>query len=165
MKYLWRSRTATHSVSNSLATSVAPSTTASNTNLNEKYPLPPPPAATAVSEAVTAATSAEKKKGDEKKKSRPWKILGWSWTTSKTDNADLEKGPSGPAPRPIRLLAPVYGGLGAGLSICQCRSTFVESGLIMRMKFSSLVASPFFSQSSSLIIAMYVLHSWQQHPS
>lgn len=110
-------------MSTSVSTSVAPSTTASNTFLNEK--LPQPPAPTALTEAVAAAAAEQaKENAEENKKSKPWKILGWSWTSSKEDTVDLEKGPSGPSPRPIRLFAPIYGGLGAGLSICEFLSLF-----------------------------------------
>lgn len=123
--FLWRSRSATHSVSTSVSTSVAPSTTASNTFLSEKYPQPLAPAALTEAVAAAAAEQTKEKVEEEKKKSKPWKILGWSWTSSKQDNTDIEKGPAGPSPRPIRLFAPVYGGLGAALSICTFSVCFV----------------------------------------
>jgi hypothetical protein len=121
MKYLWRSKGSLHSASISVATSIAPSTAGSNTNLNEKYISPPTPEL--VAGAVAAASLHKKAEaGEEAKKSKSWKIFGWSWTTSKADGADLEKGSDIPSPRPIRLLAPSYAGFSAGLSICKDRS-------------------------------------------
>ncbi|KAJ3560835.1 hypothetical protein NP233_g10573 [Leucocoprinus birnbaumii] len=145
MKYIWRSRATAHSISTSVATSVAPSTTASNVNLNQSHNAPP---LDAVTTAVTSATTSEKVKPETPQKSRPWKFLGWSWTTSKPQVADPEKGVDTTSPRPIRLLAPIYGGLGAGLSIF-----FIGSGLSVLLsefkldhdykRFALLATAPF----------------------
>jgi hypothetical protein len=122
MKYIWSSRPVSHSVSPSIVTSVTPSTATSkiNLNLSEKYPPPPSLRLDDAVVVATARTDTAQTKKEDPKKARPWKIFGWSWTTSRTPDADVEKGPSAPASRPIRLLAPFYGGVGAGLSICEC---------------------------------------------
>ena len=70
------------------------------------------------------------KAADEAKKGFSW----FGWRTSKgkrgltsgdrTEKIDIESGDDTPEPRPIRLFAPVYGGLGAGMSLF-----FVGSGL------------------------------------
>ncbi|KAF9448412.1 hypothetical protein P691DRAFT_759933 [Macrolepiota fuliginosa MF-IS2] len=139
MKRLWNLRNS-HSMSASIATSVIPSTTASNANLTHPSPFPG---------VVTAAISTLKGNEKEEKKSKPWKIFGWSWTSSKADGqTDLEKGGNGLAPRPIRLFAPMYGGLGLGLAIF-----FLASGLSIILaefkldndfkRFALLATAPF----------------------
>ncbi|KAF7760728.1 CAZyme family GT2 [Agaricus bisporus var. burnettii] len=143
MKYIWDSRPISHSVSTSIVTSIAPSTATSKVNLNEKYLSPPP---LPLSEAVAVVASQTKK--EDEKKARPWKFLGWSWTTSRTRDADVEKGPIGPAPRPIRLLAPFYGGAAAALSLF-----FISSGFSIILsefkldhgyaRFALMVTAPF----------------------
>ena len=125
MKLIWRSRNqATASIITSVSNSSVPSTTASNINLNEK--------ASAQTSVVVAATAALAEKETvetieavvvpatpEKKKSR------WGWKLAKKSTpappVDPEKG-STPQTRPIRLFAPLYGGLGVGLSICMSPS-------------------------------------------
>jgi len=52
----------------------------------------------------------------------PKKSSLWGWRLNKeatTPRADVENG-SGANKRPMRMFAPIYGGLGAGLSICEC---------------------------------------------
>jgi hypothetical protein len=55
------------------------------------------------------------------KKIKGW--FGWSWKLSSSGprdtTGDVEKGGAAKDPRPIRLFAPFYGGLGAALSICE----------------------------------------------
>ena len=49
---------------------------------------------------------------------RSW--FGWRSTGEKqVKDRELEEGDGAKEERPIRLFAPVYGGLGAGLSICE----------------------------------------------
>jgi len=114
MKLVWRSRPPAPSIVTSTTNSVAPSTTASDVNLNEKGPITSAVTDTAVAEVLAAkeisATAEE-----------PASRSKWSWRLSKKRPSvpisdDLEKGPAGREARPIRLFAPVYGGLGLGLS-------------------------------------------------
>jgi len=112
MKYVWRSREKIHSASTSVATSVAPSTTALNMNLNDPQSSSFPSAGAG---AVTVDSPPEQTKPQ---KSRTCKILDWRRATSRTNEADPEKGADALALRPMRLLAPIYGGLAAALSLC-----------------------------------------------
>lgn len=163
MKLVWRSRTIPSSVMTSTTTSVAPSTTASNVNLNEKSAHQ----TITVTDAVAAVALAEKE--GPKTKDEPTTKSKWSWRLKKRPtkpaSTDLEKGSSGRASRPIRLFAPVYGGLGLGLSICEfqpfnshtlyliLRAVFIASGLVILLqewrldhdykRFALLVTTPF----------------------
>jgi len=112
MKYVWRTREKIHSTSTSVAPSVAPSATASNMNLNDLQPSSFPGAG---ARADSAASTPEQ---TNPQKSRTCKILDWRRTTSKTNEVDPEKGADLPPSRPMRLLAPIYGGLAAALSLC-----------------------------------------------
>ncbi|KAJ8457048.1 hypothetical protein ONZ45_g18470 [Pleurotus djamor] len=118
IKLVWRSRPMAQSSSSSAVTSVSPSTTASNVNLSEKSNA----AIVAVSEAAAQAALAEKER--PKVETSSWK---WGWKLSPIAKnpapGDLEKG-SSRSSRPIRLLAPMYSGLGVALSMF-----FVASGL------------------------------------
>ncbi|KAG5643831.1 hypothetical protein DXG03_009562 [Asterophora parasitica] len=115
MKLVWRSRTNPASIVTSATTSTSPSITASNVNLNEKSAHQPLTA----TDAIAAAALAEKV-GPPPPAPTPnkWK---WSWRLStcpsRSTPTDPEKGSTGRANRPIRLFAPVYGGLGLGLAI------------------------------------------------
>ena len=125
MKLVWRSRTsaATSSIITSVSNSSVPSTTASNVNLNEKESAR---ASVTVAE-VTAVTAALANKESSTatpaappKKKKSWGLnLGWKLGKKKpvAQSSDPEKG-STPQPRPLRLFAPVYSGLGFGLSLC-----------------------------------------------
>ena len=69
-------------------------------------------------------------------------------TGGRTEKIDVESGSDTPEPRPIRLLAPVYGGLGAGMSFF-----FIGSGVDILVRewmldgntarFAVLVTAPF----------------------
>jgi hypothetical protein len=115
MKLVWRTRPPAPSIVTTTTNSVNPSTTGSNVNLNEKTPITP------VTDAAVAVVLAGKEipgAADEPPAST-WK---WSWRLSKKRPSavisdDLEKGSAGREARPIRLFAPVYGGLGLGLSV------------------------------------------------
>lgn len=70
-------------------------------------------AALAEKEAPAAAAAAASK-SQPKKTSWGW---GWKLGSKKpVASSDLEKGST--STRPIRLFAPIYGGLGLGLSLC-----------------------------------------------
>ena len=81
----------------------------SNVNLTEKTKQVP-----VVSEKEVAEIAQKK----EKRKKRSCAIFSY-WVSAKAD-VDTEKTASN---RPIRLFGPVYGGLAAGLSICECIAT------------------------------------------
>ncbi|KAG6856108.1 hypothetical protein H0H87_007360 [Tephrocybe sp. NHM501043] len=146
MKLVWRSRTNPGSIVTSTTTSIAPSTTTSNVNLNEKGVHQP----IAVTDAV-AAVVAGKEGTAPKEEPQPTKSK-WSWRLSKKrpskSKKDLEKGSSGREDRPIRLFGPFYGGLGLGLSIF-----FILSGLAVLLqeyrldksatRFALLTTTPF----------------------
>ena len=115
MKLVWRSRLITSpSVTTSDSTPIT-STTASDVNLNEKA------ASAGVSLTVTqaaVATAALTPLTTPPPKKR-FCGLGWRLSSKKSSPADTdpEKGSTRPA-RPIRLFAPLYGGLASALSIC-----------------------------------------------
>ncbi|KAF9484563.1 hypothetical protein BDN70DRAFT_797466 [Pholiota conissans] len=144
MKLVWRSRNqgATSSIITSVSNSSVPSTTASNVNLNEKASTRASVTVAEVAAAVSAATTTP-----PAKKAKKW---GWGWKLSKKTApapSDPEKG-STRQPRPIRLFAPLYNGLGVGLSLY-----FLGSGLTTLLqewrldhdytRFALLAASPF----------------------
>ena len=167
MKLVWRSRLVTSpSVTTSDSTPVT-STTASNVNLNEK--------ATAARVSVTVAeaavaTAALTPLGTAAAPKKKFWGLGWRLSTKEPSAGatDPEKA-STPPPRAIRLFAPLYGGLGSGLSICKftnvftvltCVSNhpssflvFIASGILILLqewrldhdytRFALLAASPF----------------------
>lgn len=109
VKLVWRSRStigAPSILSTSGSASVAPSTTASDVNLAEKPAASPPPEKTQVQKPPTKSK---------------WSL--WRSKKAPASTPDLEKG-SIPQPRPTRLYAPFYSGLGAGLALF-----FIGSGL------------------------------------
>lgn len=130
IKLVWRSRPATSSAASgitsgsigSLGLSPSASASPSTTNLSEKLVSSgSAPSTPGNNGALSAAERAEEtRKGQAKKKSN-W--FGWRVATKeeKMDEKGVEDGK--PEPRPIRLFAPIYGGLGAGLSIF-----FIASG-------------------------------------
>ncbi|KAG6836635.1 hypothetical protein H0H93_005662 [Arthromyces matolae] len=127
MKLVWRSRTNNpSSVMTSRTTSVAPSTTASNVELNEKIPHEP-----ITIDAVEAVTLAKKEDVATpiKESENATKKWGWSWRLSEKrslkSKMDIEKGSSGREERPIRLFGPFYGGLGL---------VFILSGLAILLQ-------------------------------
>uniref|UniRef100_A0A8H7XRP5 Glycosyltransferase 2-like domain-containing protein n=1 Tax=Psilocybe cubensis TaxID=181762 RepID=A0A8H7XRP5_PSICU len=149
MKLVWRSRHhTTPSIVTSASNSSAPSTAASNVNLNEKttrssITVPDPAvvsAALAEKEVTTAAPETPPKK----------KFWNWSWKLSakKSPSASSDPEKRAAQARPIRLFAPIYGGLGLGLSVF-----FVGSGTNMLLqewrldgdykRFALLVTAPF----------------------
>lgn len=108
MKLVWRTRNfATSSVTTD---STVPSTATSNVNLTEKAQ------GSLVTEAVVSLV--EKAPIDPPKR-RFW---NWSWKATKKAPAPAVTDPEKASPtkrsRPIRLFAPVYGGVAIGLSLC-----------------------------------------------
>ena len=106
MKLVWRSRQAASVSVSSGPPSVTPSTTASDVSLTAASKAKD--AAAAVADAAAAAVLAEREK--------PKPQSSWNFTW-KLKSGDPEKQSSAQA-RPMRMFAPVYGGLGAALSIC-----------------------------------------------
>ena len=117
MKLVWQSRSmvATPSFITSINTSSAPSATDSDVNLNEKAAI----ASDGVMEAATKMenAAAENEAPQPERKFWSWKLSSKKYS-AKT-SSDAEKGSGGPQARPIRLFAPVYGGIGCALSICK----------------------------------------------
>jgi hypothetical protein len=112
IKLVWRFRpTLTGTASPNAASSASASTTASDTDLTEH-------AKGGFQEALVSLT------GDLPSK-RKW----WSWKASlnsaSVERGDVEKGTPGKKPRPTRLFAPIYGGLGAALSLCALNCIFL----------------------------------------
>lgn len=117
MKLVWQSRNmvATPSFITSINTSSAPSMTASDVNLNEK-------AAIASDGVVEAATKMENAVAENEAPQPERKFWSWKLSSKKSPakaSSDTEKGSAAPQARPIRLFAPVYGGIGCALSICE----------------------------------------------
>ncbi len=102
IKLVWKRRSAFAS----LASSIAPSTTPSDVNLNEKSDT------ALVTEKAAVIPTPKVLPAPPKKRSCG---LGY-W---KADASDLEKTAEGPSSRPMRMFAPVYCGLGAALSLCE----------------------------------------------
>ena len=50
---------------------------------------------------------------------KPVKKRFWGFSYFVTDKDDVEKTAEGPSPRPVRLFAPIYNGLGVALSFCE----------------------------------------------
>lgn len=131
MKLVWRSRHHTSaSIITSASNSSAPSTAASNVNLNEKttrssITVPDAAVVTAALAEKEASSTTPAPESPPKKKS--W---GWGWKLSSKKPASVSSDPekSAAQARPIRLFAPIYGGLGLGLSVCESRAQpFVTS--------------------------------------
>ena len=118
MKHVWRTRT--HEQTPSLLTSASnssyPSATASNVNLAEK-----PRGSVTVAEAAAATAVLAEREKTTVSTSPAKKFWGWGWKLSSEKSSkgasDPEKASSRQA-RPIRLFAPLYGGLGSGLALC-----------------------------------------------
>jgi hypothetical protein len=113
IKLVWRSRATMSVISSGAPSSISPST-ASYVNLAEK------------SKDTASATGLAVVPDREKPKPVSKKIWGFNYFRSsrKTESpvgeaGDVEKSPPGKTPRPIRLLAPLYGGLGAALALCE----------------------------------------------
>ncbi|KAL5522229.1 hypothetical protein ACEPAF_2086 [Sanghuangporus sanghuang] len=130
IKLVWRARqtmpsSASAITAGSLGT-LSPSSAPSQQNLNEK----PRSGSEADSEEQERLTQERVKAAAEAKRGSSW--FGWRTTKGKrgltsgdrTEKLDIESGNDTPEPRPIRLFAPVYGGLGAGMSLF-----FIGSGL------------------------------------
>jgi hypothetical protein len=114
IKLVWRSRVALSVISSGAPSSISPAS-GSYVNLNEK------------TKETTSATVLAVVQDREKKPKPAKKKWGFSYFKSarKTElpegeAGDVEKGTTGfKSHRPIRLWAPLYGGLGAALSICE----------------------------------------------
>ncbi|KAF9021241.1 hypothetical protein BDZ89DRAFT_1103126 [Hymenopellis radicata] len=121
MKLVWRVRAKSASAAASVITSThttTTSTTASDVNLNEKDKE----AALTAADAAAAAVLAEREK-TAPKTGDGW---GFSWKLSSKAKQGAERDPEKQQgeQRPIRMFAPVYGGLGAALSLF-----FIGSGV------------------------------------
>ncbi|KAG5652362.1 hypothetical protein H0H81_005264 [Sphagnurus paluster] len=151
MKLVWRSRTNPGSIVTSVSSSVSPSTTASNVNLNANSRHVPP--VLTPTDAVAAIALAEKEGPPVLKEDLSESKSNWGWRLSKkrpskTKSSDPEKGSTGREERPIRLFAPVYGGFGLGLACF-----FILSGLTILLqefrldhgyaRFGLLATTPF----------------------
>ncbi|KAJ7229659.1 glycosyl transferase family group 2-domain-containing protein [Mycena haematopus] len=146
MKLVWRARSSTlnPNTSSSIITSgsigsATASTATSLVNLTSEKPAPAPEATPAP--APTA-------NGSKKEKGRSWWRLGTKpKPTVQEIDAEKQAPSTGREDRPIRLLAPFYGGLGAGLSVF-----FIASGTTTLLaewrqdgdyrRFALLVVSP-----------------------
>ncbi|EJD00575.1 uncharacterized protein FOMMEDRAFT_112123 [Fomitiporia mediterranea MF3/22] len=151
IKLVWRARLPLSSAASAITSGSlgTHSTSPSQQNLNEK------PKSEADSEEQKR-TEAEKraKAAAEAKKGFSW--FGWRTTKGKhgltsgdrTEMIDVEAGGDTPDPRPIRLFSPVYGGLGAAMSLF-----FIGSGANILVqewmldgdatRFALLVTGPF----------------------
>ncbi|KAI0739936.1 glycosyl transferase family group 2-domain-containing protein [Daedaleopsis nitida] len=127
IKLVWQRRSAFAS----LASSAAPSTTASDVNLTEKTRAAADDAAEKEAKSANPNTIVLKPKEIKQpsNKKRSCDIFGY-W---KADASDLEKTAEGPSARPIRLFAPVYSGIGAGLSLF-----FIGSGVSVLLEEAML---------------------------
>lgn len=89
----------------------ASSNASSHVNLTEKVKEQ---RADAEAKEVPSALEAEAARNKPPKKTRFW---GLSYFVA--NKGDVEKVADGPSPRPVRLFAPFYNGLGVALSICR----------------------------------------------
>lgn len=144
IKLVWRSRNLLLAQSPPTDSSLS-STTSSNVNLNEKQ----------------AGTTTDVVVVPDRDKPAPRKTRrAWSWKPSppadrKKSEARAEeaseKGAVGKNPRPIRLFASVYGGLGVALSICQFSVLFLSPSP------SLLFQSVFIGTSINLLLQEFKL--------
>ena len=104
---------------------LAPSRKGSDIGFDEKSALGNSlPELTSEKERKTgAATALAKAQNGKGKKKSFWSFFSWRLKAANQDD-DLEDGEGKPEKRPIRLFAPIYGGLGAGLSLF-----FIGSGV------------------------------------
>ena len=111
IKLVWNHRSPAFS---SLAPSADGSPTGSAQNLTEN-PMP------SINEKEVAAIAKEKeqsgKRGDkdDRSKRRGCGIFGYFVSNKE----DVEKSAEGPSSRPMRMFAPIYGGLAVALAICE----------------------------------------------
>lgn len=142
MKLVWRSRHATSpSIITSASNSSPPSTAASNVNLNEKttrssVTVPDAAIVTAALAEKEASATAPAPASPPKKKS--W---GWKLSSKKSPPASSDPEKSASQARPIRLFAPIYGGLGLGLSVCESRARPFVALSCLTSLFQSLWAA------------------------
>lgn len=127
MKLVWRNRHLTIGTPSVTTASGVNSTTGSYDNLNEKPVTTHTRDASAkVTDAAAAIALAEKEKlAPRTRWNFGWKLSAKKENEEKADeDSDAEKGAT-PKPRPIRYFAPIYGGLGMGLSICTLISIYI----------------------------------------
>lgn len=108
LKLVWTQRMA---AVGSLASSLAASPVGSEQNLTER-------ATTIINEKEVAAIAKEKEQSG--KENRQKRRFGGIFSYFVSNKEDVEKNADGPSYRPMRLFAPVYGGLAAALAICEC---------------------------------------------
>jgi len=109
MKMVWRSRRATTIASMSGTMPSTPTSSYANLAENARHPN-------------RISVIPDKVVIPDRNKPRPPSQSWWSWRLSPSKSeaetdTDVEKA-SVTAPRPIKLMAPLYGGLGLALSIC-----------------------------------------------
>ncbi|KAJ7364628.1 glycosyl transferase family group 2-domain-containing protein [Mycena albidolilacea] len=172
MKLVWRARTTASAnpsilTAGSIGTAVAsPSTTASDVNLTAEKEKPAPAPAPA---APAAGGKKKKGKWSWKLRRKDTGVAGAAPPSPTSDAHDIEKQDpaaavaSGREARPIRWLAPFYGGLGAGLALF-----FLASGLTTLLaewrldgdttRFALMATSPFLV-CVSLFFALQVISS------
>ena len=94
-----------------------PGTSASDVHLR----TPPSPEILSPVPTTKEVTPAEAPKAKSKSKGSLW---GWRIGDKAAQAESDTESASGSSSRPIRLFAPIYGGLGAGLSLCTCKTIF-----------------------------------------
>ena len=106
IKLVWKSRPTNVSIAS--MSDLLASNGNSNAHLNEE-----PKEKETTKEAVANPAEVAAKRATKPAKKRFWGLAYFV-----TDKDDVEKTAEGPSPRPIRLFAPVYNGLGVAMSIC-----------------------------------------------
>ncbi|CAA7264548.1 unnamed protein product [Cyclocybe aegerita] len=149
MKLAWRGRNhhPTPSVITSVSNSSAPSTTASNVNLTDRTRI-----SVTVAEAAAATAALAEEEKDTAPAATPAPVAtkswwGWKLGSKKATQASTDPEKARQA-RPIRLFAPLYAGMGFGLSLF-----FIACGLMMLLqewrldhdytRFALLATAPF----------------------
>ncbi|KAH9918350.1 glycosyl transferase family group 2-domain-containing protein [Epithele typhae] len=120
IKLVWNRRSANISIAS--ADDLAASTGASDATLKEK--------ASQSAETKEVAGAAE---GAAARAQKPKKKRFWGLAYFVTDKDDVEKTAVGPSPRPVRLFAPFYNGLGVALSFF-----FISTGIAVLLQESLL---------------------------
>ncbi|KAH9938819.1 glycosyl transferase family group 2-domain-containing protein [Epithele typhae] len=123
IKLVWNRRSA--NVSMISVGDMEDSSGASDVALNEK-----PSQATETKEAAAAAEAATSRA------QKPKKTRFWGLAYFVTDKDDIEKTAEGPSPRPVKLFAPFYNGLGVALSFF-----FIATGISVLLQESLLDGS------------------------
>lgn len=161
MKLVWRARrTIGSSIASTPHHSATPSTTASDVQLTAKDRQLAIDAA--VAEATTAAAALVERDSPKAEVASSSRWFSWKLSGKKAPSrSDPEKQSS--EARPMRMFAPVYGGLGAALAVCKPIHIAWLRARLIALQFSSVTVSPLPSPNGDSTTTTSVLPSYVRH--